>query len=89
MRHKALVLLRLTTLICINRILALVYHVPMPRVIRKSLMRKHGMLLMALGGYWRGAWSLAAGVDDTEVLRVLLDAVRDVGEYYNRLIAAP
>ena len=46
------------------------------------------MLLLALGGYWRGAWSLAAGADDAEVMRVLLEAVRDVGEYYNRLIAA-
>lgn len=81
-------LLRLITLRCINRILALVYQVPMPRVIRKSLMRRHGMLQLALGGYWRGAWSLAAGVEDAEVMRVLLDAVREAGEYYNRLVAA-
>ena len=87
MRQKAVVLLRLTTLRCINRILALVYHVPMPRVIRKSLMRTHGLLLLALGGYWRAAWSVAAGVEDAEVMRVLLDAVRDVGEYY-RLVTA-
>jgi hypothetical protein len=53
MRHKALVLLRLTTPRCINRVLAFVYHVPMPRVIPKSLMRRHGMLQLALGGYWR------------------------------------
>jgi hypothetical protein len=72
---------------CINRILILVYHVPMPRVIRKSLMRRHGMLLLALGGYWRGAWSLAAGAEDADVMRALLDAAKDVGAYY-RLVTA-
>jgi hypothetical protein len=40
----------------------------MPRLIRKSLMRTHGMLLLALGGYWHGAWSLAAGVEEAEVM---------------------
>jgi hypothetical protein len=64
-----------------------VYHVPMPRVIRRSLMRTHGIILLALGGYWHAAWSSAAGVEDAEVMRVLRDAVRDVGKYY-RLVTA-
>ena len=60
----------------------------MPRVMRKSLMKTHGMLLLGLGGFWRGAWSLAAGLNDAEVKQVLLDAARDVREYYNVVVAA-